>query len=131
MKAWRLLLLAAAAAAAALPAVDGFKLLIDLNGFTTAELSRVSELPSGLDGVWEMTANTHPTSTDAAWRSALQTISAAARVGPNGSTLPVVAENNPTDHSTGGFCPYCECRRYHGLYGRPPEFGFGSVTAPT
>ena len=77
-----LLLLAAMAHPAA-----GFKVLIDLNAFTAAELSRVAELPSGLDGVWEMTANTHPNATDGAWRTAVQTISAA-RIDPNAGTLP-------------------------------------------
>ena len=94
--------------ASAVP-ISSFKVLIDLNLFSKAELANVGKLPRGLDGVWEISVNSHNTS-DADWRAAIQTVS------PGGFA---VTEDNPMETA--------ECRRYANITGKPPSLAFSKA----
>jgi hypothetical protein len=83
-----------------------FKVLIDLNLFSRAELLSVGQLPAGLDGAWEISVNS-PNTSDLEWKSALQTVA---------PTQFVVTEDNPMG--------IVECQRYARIAGHPPSLAF-------
>eukprot|EP00656_Telonema_subtile_P015647 TRINITY_DN18233_c0_g1_i1.p1 TRINITY_DN18233_c0_g1~~TRINITY_DN18233_c0_g1_i1.p1 ORF type:complete len:244 (-),score=51.66 TRINITY_DN18233_c0_g1_i1:75-806(-) len=99
VKAWVLFL-------GCLAGCSGFQVLVDLNLFSLDELSRVSELPTGLDGAWEISVNS-PNASNADWKKALATVA------PNGF---YVTEDNPMS--------FAECHRFANITGRPPSLSF-------
>ena len=103
LRAVALLLLSAAA-----PVTDSFRVLVDLNAFSSAELARVPTGFPRVDGVWALTHNTHPAASDATWKAAIDHL---------GSAL-TVSEDDPMQFS--------ECGAVARILGsKPPTLAFG------
>jgi hypothetical protein len=89
------------------PAADGYRVLVDLNAFSPEELKRVPADFPRADGAWVLTHNTHPATSDATWKAAVDHL---------GSNL-TVSEDDPMQ--------IFECGAAARILGQPPTLAFG------
>jgi hypothetical protein len=89
-------------------ATHGFRVLVDLNAFSPAELARVPADFPRADGAWVLTHNTHPPASVAAWRAATDHLTT------GGLT---VSEDDPMQ--------FTECTAVAKVLGEPPLLAFG------
>jgi hypothetical protein len=88
---------------------DSFRVLVDLNAFSPAELARVPTDFPRADGTWALTHNTHPSVSDATWKAAIDHF---------GSGALTVSEDDPMEFS--------ECGAVRRILGNsPPTLAFG------
>eukprot|EP01052_Picozoa_sp_SAG31_P010001 SAG31_NODE_536_length_14340_cov_9.449196_2_plen_315_part_00 len=92
------------------PRATSFRVLVDLNAFSPAELARVpAEFPRA-DGAWVLTHNTHPSATATVWRAAIDHLT-------RGTPALTVSEDDPMQ--------FQECTVVARVLGEPPLLAFG------
>ncbi len=84
-----------------------FKILVDLNDFTPAELAKVPDALPTVNGTWAIVANTIPQPADTVWRAAFKHLGEAQ----------TVSEDNPMS--------FTQCKAVSRILGAPPSMAFG------